>query len=105
MSWPACGLIAQHGVPTVVAQALDDVQLPPVARLMMWHLAKRLDLFEYREVKNASIAAEMRIKDTTAGQMLALLVERGYLDQRASERRTRAFRLLWSRRQSRALAA
>lgn len=105
MSGASCTLVTAGSVPRVVEQALDDVQLPPVARLMMWHLAKRLDLFEYREVKNASIAAEMRIKDTTAGQMLALLVERGYLDQRASERRTRAFRLLWSRRQSRALAA
>jgi hypothetical protein len=95
---PHCTLITAGGVPRVVEQALDDVQLPPVARLMMWHLAKRLDLFEYREVKNASIAA-------TAGQMLALLVSRGYLDQKNSDRRTRAFRLLWSRRQSKALAA
>jgi hypothetical protein len=102
---PHCTLITAGGVPRVVEQALDDVQLPPVARLMMWHLAKRLDLFEYREVKNASIAAEMRVKETTAGQMLALLVSRGYLDQKNSDRRTRAFRLLWSRRQSKALAA
>lgn len=105
MSAPSCTLITAGSVPRVVEQALDDVTLPAMGRLMMWHLAKRLDLFEYREVKNASIAAEMRIKETTAGQMLALLVERGYLDQRASDRRTRAFRLLWSRRQSKALAA
>lgn len=105
MSAPHCTLITAGSVPRAVEQALDDVQLPAVARLMMWHLTKRLDLFEYREVKNASIAAEMRIKDTTAGQMLALLVERGYLDQRNSDRRARAFRLPWSRRQSKALAA
>ncbi len=99
MTAPTCSLSP------AVQQALDDVQLPLVARMMMWHLSKRLDHFEYREVKNASIAAEMRIKESTAGQTLALLVDRGYLDQRNSDRRTRAYRLPWSRRQSKALAA
>lgn len=105
MSAPHCTLITAGSVPRAVEQALDDVQLPPMARLMMWHLAKRLDLFEFREVKNASIAAEMRIKDTTAGQMLGMLVSRGYLDQRPSDRRSRAYRLPWSRRQSKVIAA
>lgn len=100
-----CSLVTGGSLPRVVEQALDDVQLPAVARLMMWHVVKRLDLFEYREVKLASIAAEMRIKETTAGQTLTLLVERGYLDARASERRSRAYRMPWSRRQSKALAA
>ena len=72
---------------------------------MMWHLLDRLDLFEFREVKLASIAAEMRIKETTAGQMLALLSERGYLDLKASGRRSRAYRLPLSRRTAKALAA
>lgn len=99
MTAPTCS------VQPCVQQALDDVTLPHTARLMMWHLAKRLDLFEFREVKNASLAAEMRIKDTTTGQMLAVLVAAGYLDQRGSDRRTRAYRLPWSRRQSKAIAA
>jgi hypothetical protein len=99
MTAPTCAITP------VVQQALDDVTLPHSARLMMWHLAKRLDVFEYREVKNASLASEMRIKDTTTGQMLALLVAAGYLDQRSSDRRTRAYRWPWSRRQSKALAA
>lgn len=97
--------LTQSNLPRVVEQALDDVHLPAVARLMMWHVVKRLDLFEYRELKLASIAAEMRVKETTAGQMLTLLVEKGYLDARASERRSRAYRIPWSRRQSKALAA
>lgn len=87
-----------------VRQALGDVQLPPLARLMMWHLAARLDVFEFREVKLASIGSEMRIRETTAGQMLTRLVAEGYLDE-APQRRPRAFRLMWSRRQSRAIAA
>ena len=91
--------------PAAVIEALGDVSLPPLARLAMWHLAQRLDLYEYREVKNASLAHEMRIKETTAGQMMNLLAERGYLDRRNSDRRTRAFRLPWSRRQSKAIAA
>lgn len=98
MTGPHCTLITAGSVPRVVEQALDDVQLPPVARLMMWHLAKRLDLFEYREVKNASIAAEMRIEDQTAGRALRVLVDRGYLDERRGHRRARAFRMPWSRR-------
>lgn len=59
--------LTQSNLPRVVEQALDDVHLPAVARLMMWHVVKRLDLFEYREVKLASIAAEMRVKETTGG--------------------------------------
>jgi DNA-binding MarR family transcriptional regulator len=91
--------------PIVVQQALDDTTLPHTARLMMWHLAKRLDLSEYREVKLSSLAHEMRCKETTTGQALATLVERGYLDQRPIERRSRAYRLPWSRRTARAMAA
>ncbi|MFN8995494.1 MAG: hypothetical protein ACK5X3_17770 [Pseudomonadota bacterium] len=98
------------GAPTcsvapAVQQALDDVSLPHVARLMMWHLNKRLDGYEFREVKLASLAAEMRVKETTAGQTLALLHTTGYLDMRQGLGRTKAYRLQWSRRQSRALAA
>ena len=89
---------APLAVPPVVQQALGDVQLPSMARLMMWHLAARLDFHEWREMKAASLASEMRIRDTTVGQMLTVLVARGYLDQRPTTRRSRAFRLPWSRR-------
>jgi hypothetical protein len=98
MSGPACTLVAQHGIPTVVLQALDDTQLPHVARLAMWHLRLRLDLLEYREVKGESLAAEMRVKERTALDALALLTARGYLDMRPMLRRSRGYRLLWSRR-------
>jgi Mn-dependent DtxR family transcriptional regulator len=65
----------------------------------MWHLSRRLDLTEYREVKAESLAEEMHIKPTTTGQMLRLLETRGYLDEHG-KRRPRAFRLPWSRRSS-----
>jgi hypothetical protein len=88
----------------VVSQALGDVTLPHTARLMMWHLAQRLDLVEFREVYTDSIAAEMRIKPNTASVTLDTLVSRGYLDE-SGKRKPRAFRLPWSRRQSLARAA
>lgn len=91
-------------VPIAVEQALDDVELPPCARLMMWHLRRRLSRHEYREQYTLSLANEMRIKETTAGQMLTLLVHRGYLDE-SVKRKPRAFRLVDSRRTTRARAA
>lgn len=96
---------APLAVQPVVQQALGDVQMPALARLTMWHLAARLDVQEYREVKGASLASEMRIRETTVGQMLNLLCERGYLDARPTTRRSRAFRLPWSRRIGRAIEA
>ena len=80
-----------------VEQALDDVSLPPAARLTMWHVRKRLTMQSFTEVKAESLAAEMRVKDTTVGQMLTLLVQRGYLEESA-KKKPRAFRLPWSRR-------
>lgn len=93
-----CTLLAQHGMPIVVVQALDDLQLPSAARLMMWHLRLRLDLVEYREVKAASIAHEMRVREQSAGRLLALLVERGYLRvQPRAKGSAKAYCLPWSR--------
>ena len=85
-----------HGVPPVVAQALSDTSLPDTARLMMWHLVARLDYTMFREVYVLSIANEMRRKETTAGQMLTLLVARGYLIE-SVKRKPRAFRFPLSR--------
>jgi hypothetical protein len=96
-------MMAQYGIPVVVRQALDDTQLPPSARLMMWHVQAWLDFAEYRELKGVAIAHEMRIRETTAGQTLTLLVRRGYLDERGGSGRggkARAFRLPFSRRRS-----
>lgn len=90
--------------PRVVTQALSDVQLPDAARLIMWHLSFRLDLVEYREVYAESLANESRRKVTTVGQMLTLLVHRGYLDE-STKKKPRAFRLPFSRRTSGARAA
>ena len=87
-----------------VEQALDDVSLPPAARLTMWHVRKRLTMQAFTEVKAESLAAEMRVKDPTVGQMLTLLVQRGYLEE-SSKKKPRAFRLPWSRRTSTERAA
>lgn len=93
-----CPLLAVHGLPVVVAQALDDVHLPPAARLAMWHLRLRLDLVVYREVKAASLAHEMRVKEQTAGRVLTLLAARGYLrSQPRSIGGAKAYLFPWSR--------
>lgn len=97
-------LVARHGLPSVITQALDDVALPPAARLLMWHLRLRLDLTVFREQKAESLAREMRIKETTVGQMLRLLVVQGYLEEHG-KRKPRAFRFPWSRRTTRERAA
>ena len=104
MTGPACGLLASHGLPTVVSQALDDRALTPTARLAMWYLVKRLDVVEYREVYVESLAHEMGIQDTTCGQALRLLIARGYLDEH-TKRKPRALRFPWSRRTTHARAA
>lgn len=96
MSGPTCGLIAQHGLPTVVVQALDDTQLPPVARLTMWHLRERLDVIHYVEVKVASLALSMRVKERTLNDALIRLAHEGYLDVHQRQR-PRAYRFPWSR--------
>ena len=85
--------------PRVVEQALDDVDLPHVCRLAMWHLRDRLDVIHYVEVKVASLSAEMRIKERTALHALDRLVADGYLDEHARQR-PRAFRLPWARLQA-----
>ena len=88
-------------VPLVVVQALDDTSLPAAARLLMWELRTRLDIFEYREQKQESLACSTRYKPVTIGEMLAVLVERGYIDVRQGTGRTRAYRLFASRRTTR----
>lgn len=102
----ACTLLAQHGLPTVIVQALDDLTLPPAARLMMWHLRLRLDLVEYTEVYAASLAKEMRIKEETAARTLSLLVDRGYLRRRPRVKGgAKGYALPWSRVRPRERAA
>lgn len=90
MADPAPG-VAVSSVPIVVAQALDDVTLPHVCRLAMWHLRLRLDGLYFVEVKAASLAAEMRIKERTCIDALDRLVQDGYLDEHV-KKRPRAFR-------------
>lgn len=96
MTGPHCSLIAQHGLPTVVIQALDDTQLPAIARLTMWHLRERLDVVHYTEVKVASLALVMRVKERTLNDALVRLSDEGYLDPHAKQR-PRAYRFPWSR--------
>lgn len=90
-----------RSVPPAVDQALGDTEMPPAARLMMWHLAARLDLMEYTNVKAESLAREMKLAGTTVSHMLTLLVERGYLSENG-QRKPRAFRMPWSRRTGKA---
>jgi hypothetical protein len=90
-----------RSVPPAVHQALSDTDMPPAARLMMWHLATRLDLMEFTNVKAESLALEMGIAGTTVSHMLTLLVERGYLSE-SGQRKPRAFRMMWSRRTGKA---
>jgi len=93
-----CVLIAQHGLPVVVAQALRDLTLPQGARLMMFYLTDYLDFVEYREVKVASLASAMKTHHRSTGRLLALLVSRGYLRCRPRVRNSpRAYVMPWSR--------
>jgi DNA-binding GntR family transcriptional regulator len=98
VSGPHCSLIAQHGLPTVVIQALDDTQLPMIARVTMWHLRERLDVVHYVEVKVASLAMSMRVKERTLNDALVRLAAEGYLDVHQKQR-PRAYRFPWSRLQ------
>jgi len=85
------------GLPIVVVQALDDLTLPNVARLAMWHLRLRLDLVVFTEVYQESLRREMRVEDSTVHKTLTCLVETGYLEE-SGQKRPRAFRFPWSRR-------
>lgn len=106
MSAPHCTLITGGSLPRVVEQALDDRSLRPVERLAMWHLARNyLDFHEFREVKTTSLANDMGIEDQTAGRCLRILVERGYLDAQRGDRRSRLFRMPWTRRAPKSRAA
>lgn len=99
---PVAPVIA-HGLPVVVIQALDNTQLPAVARLAMWHLRERLDVVHYVPVKVASLAASMRIQERTVNNALLRLVQDGYLDMHPKQK-PRAFRFPWSRLQERRTA-
>jgi hypothetical protein len=103
-----CTLLAEHGLPVVVAQALRDRRLAPVDRLAMWYLAELLDFVEHREVKGLVLGNLMGIKETSALRSLQALVHHGYLDLHPAPRRrgeSRAYRLPWSKRQTHARAA
>lgn len=97
-----CTLLAEHGLPVVVAQALRDRRLAPVDRLAMWYLTELLDFVEHREVKGLALASLMGITEQAALKALRTLVDRGYLDlhDKRRQRGSRAYRLPWSRRQS-----
>lgn len=106
MTGPHCTLVTAGSVPRVVEQAMEDRALRPVDRLAMWYLSRHyLDFHEFREVKTTALAAMMGIEDQTAGRALRTLVARGYLDEQRGDRRSRAFRMPWSRRTTRASAA
>lgn len=92
MTAPHCTLVTGGSVPPVVEQALSDVDLPHVCRLAMWHLRLRLDVWHYVEVKAASLALEMRVKERTCMDALDRLTRDGYLDEHHKQR-PRAFRL------------
>lgn len=93
MSGPTCDLWLRHGLPFVVIQALDDTTLPHSARLLMWHLGKRLDILEFQSVKIESLVSETRMGKATVSEALTLLVARGYVAMRPGLRRARVYRL------------
>lgn len=100
---PTCSLIAMHGIPTVVHQAMDDLDLSDPARLVMWHLRTRLDLLSYTDTYVDSLATEVRRKERIVSRALNELIAEGYLDARGT--RPRALRFPWSRRPPRKQAA
>ncbi len=97
MSGLTCDLWMRHGLPVVVMQALDDTALPQSARLLMWHLGKRLDILVFQPQKLESLVAETRMGKATISEALALLVARGYLDAQQGLRKGREYRLPASR--------
>jgi Fic family protein len=106
MSASSCTLLTAGSVPRVVEQAMEDRLLRPADRIAMWYLARHfLDFHEFRLVKVAALASLMGVEDQTAGRALRTLVARGYLDEQAADRRSRAFRMPWTRRGTPALAA
>jgi hypothetical protein len=105
MTAPTCGLWLHHGIPVVVHQALDDTSLTHAARLLMWHLGKRLDVVAFVEVKVDSVTHQTRMAKMTVVDALRVLVERGYLDARQGRGRLREYRLPNARLQNRSLKA
>lgn len=101
----SCPLIAAHGLPLVVVQALDDLTLSDTAHAVMWHLRLRLDLVEYRPQYVASLAAATRRKDRAVTRALDALCAAGYLDVQDPQARPRALRFPWSRRAPQSRAA
>jgi DNA-binding MarR family transcriptional regulator len=98
-------LLTAGSVPRVVEQAMEDRSLRPVDRLAMWYLSRHwLDFHEFREVKTTALASQMGIEDQTAGRSLRTLVERGYLDGQQGDRRSRSFRMPWTRRTTKSAA-
>jgi len=87
-----------RAIPLVVTQALSDTALPPACRLLMWHLRTRLDTVKYREQKLDSLVSETGFGKATVSESLARLVSDGYLSVYGFERRSRAYRLPASRR-------
>lgn len=85
-------------LPWVVVQALDDTSLPAMSRLTMWHLRMRLDGVHFVEVKIASLAAELRMKERNTETTLARLVDAGYLEVHHKQR-PKAYRFPWARLQ------
>lgn len=89
-------LAADVSVPLVVAQAMDDNDLPPAAQTIMWHLRKRLNPRDFVDVYADSLRVNTGKRKQTIGQMLTVLVRAGYLEERPNSR-PRAFRLPYTR--------
>jgi hypothetical protein len=83
-------------IPPTVVQALDDEELPPSCRVVIWRLRLVLDCVSYRELKVLALARMVRTNERTAGWALRELVRRGYLEEHEM-RRPRAYRMPMSR--------
>ncbi len=78
-------------------QALDDPRLRHgKIREVYFFLHARLDVLQFREMKLEAIMAGLEIEKATASAARQKLVDLGYLDERASSGRSRAYRLVYS---------
>lgn len=90
--------MSSYGLPLVVSQAFDDTSLSARDKLVLWHLAKRLDHVDWTTCKLVSLSRSTRLAESTCSESITRLVARGYVEMRPLERRTREFRLPLTRR-------
>jgi DNA-binding IclR family transcriptional regulator len=84
--------------PALLALPRDEtVRAFPTAVLVYLHCLNELDFADPRPFKASAVAETLRIKEHTAGRMLTLLTERGFLVLHGrAYNRVRTYTLAWS---------